>query len=191
MDEVMERIAVALEQIAENTAPAPARNVLGEEITLPNKIVSYNTEVADTATHLDSMGIPWDDRIHASSKAILKDTGQWKSKRGVDPELLKQVQGELLRMLQPVQEVEESPVEETSTIIEEPEITGPVDAPSEATQQDVITVFKELMAVENGPTLGRKLLDEYAAPTLKDVKPEQYSAFILNANERIRNTGKR
>lgn len=42
---------------------------------------------------LDSAGMPWDERIHASSRATVAD-GTWKLKRGVDPELVAQVRGE-------------------------------------------------------------------------------------------------
>jgi len=36
---------------------------------------------------LDSAGFPWDERIHASSRATVAD-GTWKLKRGADPELV-------------------------------------------------------------------------------------------------------
>lgn len=42
----------------------------------------------------DSAGIPWDERIHASTKATNKD-GSWRNKKGVDKELVKQVTDEL------------------------------------------------------------------------------------------------
>lgn len=43
---------------------------------------------------LDKTGLPWDDRIHASSKAKTQD-GSWRTKRGVDAGLLAAVQAEL------------------------------------------------------------------------------------------------
>lgn len=43
---------------------------------------------------LDSKGMPWDDRIHASTKTKISD-GSWKAKRGVEPALLAQVTAEL------------------------------------------------------------------------------------------------
>lgn len=46
------------------------------------------------AVELDKSGLPWDGRIHASSKAKVAD-GSWRAKRGVDPELVKQVEAEL------------------------------------------------------------------------------------------------
>jgi hypothetical protein len=42
----------------------------------------------------DKNGMPWDGRIHASSKAKVAD-GSWRMKRGVDERLVAQVTGEL------------------------------------------------------------------------------------------------
>lgn len=47
-----------------------------------------------TPSNLDKNGLPWDDRIHASSKAKTQD-GSWRTKRGVDAGLLAAVQAEL------------------------------------------------------------------------------------------------
>lgn len=43
---------------------------------------------------LDSKGMPWDERIHASTKTKLV-SGEWKAKRGVDPALVASVEAEL------------------------------------------------------------------------------------------------
>lgn len=44
---------------------------------------------------LDSAGLPWDERIHASTKTKIAN-GQWKSKRGLnDPAFVKRVEDEL------------------------------------------------------------------------------------------------
>jgi len=52
------------------------------------------TPVSDNA-ELDARGMPWDDRIHASTKSKLAN-GNWKNKRGVDRDLLESVEAELL-----------------------------------------------------------------------------------------------
>lgn len=44
---------------------------------------------------LDSEGLPWDHRIHSSSKAFLSKGGGWKKLRGVDPALVATVEAEL------------------------------------------------------------------------------------------------
>lgn len=43
---------------------------------------------------VDAAGLPWDARIHSESKATVAD-GTWRKRRGVDPELVKQVEAEL------------------------------------------------------------------------------------------------
>ena len=47
------------------------------------------------AVELDSEGLPWDARIHSSSKAKLAKTGAWKLARGCPPELAVTVLAEL------------------------------------------------------------------------------------------------
>lgn len=47
---------------------------------------------------LDSKGLPWDGRIHASTKARNKDNS-WKMKRGVEDALIAQVESELRRVM--------------------------------------------------------------------------------------------
>ena len=43
---------------------------------------------------LDSRNIPWDERVHASTKEITAD-GSWRKSRGVSKELVKQIEEEL------------------------------------------------------------------------------------------------
>jgi outer membrane biosynthesis protein TonB len=43
---------------------------------------------------LDAEGLPWDQRIHASSKTRNAD-GTWRQRRGVDPSLVEHVRAEL------------------------------------------------------------------------------------------------
>ena len=45
-------------------------------------------------TSLDSAGLPWDERIHSSSRNTVAD-GTWRRKRGVDESLVQQVEAEL------------------------------------------------------------------------------------------------
>lgn len=46
------------------------------------------------APDFDSAGMPWDERIHASSRATVAD-GTWRKKRGVSDELVAEVETEL------------------------------------------------------------------------------------------------
>ena len=52
-----------------------------------------------TGVELDADGLPWDERIHAGSKALLAKGGGWKKKRGVAPELLASVEAELRQVM--------------------------------------------------------------------------------------------
>lgn len=54
----------------------------------------YTTAEAAGAPDFDSAGMPWDERIHASSRATVAD-GTWRKKRGVSDELVAEVETEL------------------------------------------------------------------------------------------------
>jgi len=51
-------------------------------------------ETPSSGIELDSEGLPWDSRIHSSSRGKIAN-GTWKLMRGVDPALVEQVKGEL------------------------------------------------------------------------------------------------
>lgn len=82
-------------------------------------------------TGLDSQGIPWDARIHASTKTKLQD-GSWKIRRNLDPKTVAEVLDELKgRKGDPVQsDVPPPPVAQAATIVAPPpaaavEVTPP------------------------------------------------------------------
>lgn len=59
---------------------------------------------------LDADGLPWDERIHASTK-VQTARGLWKKRKSVDPELAKAVEAELrARVAPPMPVVPEHPV---------------------------------------------------------------------------------
>lgn len=49
---------------------------------------------ATAAPSVDNTGLPWDERIHSSTKAINAD-GTWKKRRGVTPPIVAKVEAEL------------------------------------------------------------------------------------------------
>jgi hypothetical protein len=55
-------------------------------------------ELPMPVTTLDRNGLPWDERIHASSRAKTAD-GSWRAKRNVDPALVAKVEGELKALM--------------------------------------------------------------------------------------------
>lgn len=71
------------------TNHAPAEELYGRgpvEIQHPNNTIVDNER--------DSENLPWDSRIHSSSKAKV-NSGRWKQKKGVDEAVLAQVKAEL------------------------------------------------------------------------------------------------
>ena len=75
-------------------APAPAPDPAGlTELETPPAPETVDAELASTDL-LDSSGVVWDARIHASTRTKVQD-GTWKMKRGVEPELVAQVMAEL------------------------------------------------------------------------------------------------
>jgi len=71
-------------------APAPMPAPGATAISAPAAPTSHASDV-----ELDSKGLPWDERIHASTKTKVAD-GTWKAKRGInDPALVARVEAEL------------------------------------------------------------------------------------------------
>lgn len=67
----------------------------GREFSLDEAVAavaSANAVVSDPKR--DVNGLPWDERIHSSSRAVNAD-GSWRAKRGVDPGLVAAVEDEL------------------------------------------------------------------------------------------------
>lgn len=92
---------------AVQTATAPETSTASDSAAAAKPEPNEPTSPA-TGVELDKAGLPWDERIHASSKALKAD-GYWKNKRGVDPELLKQVEAELRTVMAvPAPEPEQS-----------------------------------------------------------------------------------
>lgn len=98
------------------------------------------TPVANNV-ELDSEGLPWDNRIHASSKAFLAKGGGWKKKRGIDPAIVATVEAELRQLMST-----QAPTAETAA----PDATPPPPATTNVTPPPApagsITTFPDLMA---------------------------------------------
>lgn len=74
-------------------SPVPAANdVASEDVTRNAAPAETSDTPATPAT--DAAGLPWDERIHASSKALNAD-GTWRRKRGVDETTVARVEAEL------------------------------------------------------------------------------------------------
>jgi hypothetical protein len=101
----------------------------------PTPVVINAASIAQAAHNYetDSRGLPWDERIHSSSKEKNKD-GSWRYKRGVDKNLLPQVEAELLAGRSPNQSTAPMPV-----IAPPPLPTIPVEIPKVFPQATVPT----------------------------------------------------
>lgn len=95
------------EGLLPTTANVTVQNVVHKGVDTPPPPPPAVTETKgepedeghDDGAEIDSRGFPWDARIHASTKTKLKSgptAGAWKPLRGVDENLVKQVEAEYL-----------------------------------------------------------------------------------------------
>ncbi len=69
---------------------------LAEELAIHNgHLETVDTSTGEVEVVLDSVGMAWDSRIHASSHAKLAKNGRWKLIRGVDKDLVIRVEAAL------------------------------------------------------------------------------------------------
>jgi len=88
----------------EENVTAPTMHLEEGEEEVPSLYTAHPSEVAapvamvntNVEGELDAEGIPWDKRIHASSKGKVAK-GTWRTKRGIDVAVLAQVKAELLQ----------------------------------------------------------------------------------------------
>ena len=96
--ELIERLfapAVPAAQLSLDLAPpAPVAPVVAETPATVPPPPFVLPEPPAAPPSVDASGLPWDARIHSESKATVAD-GTWRKRRGVDPELVKQVEAEL------------------------------------------------------------------------------------------------
>ena len=85
-------LAPSMSPGAEASTSAPPPPVATAPTTTTLGVASSAAPAA--SVELDSKGLPWDERIHASTKSKLA-SGEWKNKRGVPPERVTSVEAEL------------------------------------------------------------------------------------------------
>jgi len=111
----------------------------------------------------DSRGIPYDARIHASSRSIKTD-GSWRMKKGVEPELVAKVEAEIRRTL-PTQTVQGAPLPTSQPVIPPAPIS---DIKVELPKTDVPPL------VASVPTAA-PVVEQVAPPSVKDFKPAPHT----------------
>src|SRR5690606_6683101 len=87
------------EGLGGEVAPAaPAPVVMSEEMQAMRQALAAAPAApsveTDASADLDSSGLPWDERIHASNRAKITN-GTWRKKPGVDKDVAAQIEAEL------------------------------------------------------------------------------------------------
>lgn len=85
----------ATQPLGHQAPAAPVAAVTTQSPPLQPHVASAASGTQGGAVVLDSKGRPWDGRIHGSGKTFLAKGGEWKLIRGVDPQLVLQVNAEL------------------------------------------------------------------------------------------------
>lgn len=147
-----------------STVPAPVTNdtplpgALSAEVAAVTTSTNTTSATATSAVPLDSEGLPWDARIHSSSKEKIKD-GTWKIKRGTDKLLIDDVKAELRAVMNiplapaptETQGLHPNPnplsVSAVNAIVKASNPTPPPPTPPAA---GGVTTFAELMAAITG-----------------------------------------
>lgn len=89
-------------KFSEATDPVtPAPGVRESDAASSTAVSSTASPSADAVpgVQVDKRGLPWDARIHASSKAINQTDGLWRAKRGIDPAIVPGVEEELRALM--------------------------------------------------------------------------------------------
>lgn len=135
--EVLERIPANID-MSQVTQPVvePAASIPSDFIVappMPSAATQLGEELHATvpnALGTDSMGLPWDERIHSASFVKTK-SGAWRTRRNIEPSVIKQVEYELIAKLKGQQ----------------PQFTPPVPAlPAEPVPQPVLNLVPPVMA---------------------------------------------
>jgi len=132
---------------AEPTEPAEQPSDWGMNNNDPD-LVRFTSEV-------DRSGIPWDERIHASSKATT-DGGMWRKKRGVTKELIQEVEEELRATTYESSPPPESPAVAAVPVVPDPPADTPepsVAPPGPPTGRTWLEVLTSVTKAQQGGTV--------------------------------------
>ena len=132
----------------------------------PATIIPQGPISPATGATLDKDGLPWDARIHASTKTFNAD-GTWRKKRGVETTLIQTVEGELKKLM-----AIPSPAVAAPTPPVPPPPPGPTVAvapppppPAGATEAELRMQFVGLVGRASAAIQNGKLLDHELSST--------------------------
>lgn len=125
---------------------------------------------------LDSKGMPWDGRIHASSKTTNKD-GSWRYRRNIDETLINQVEAELRGQSAPPSAPVPTDASIAAPVFQQPVSPAPVAAPVVTPVQNVMTpqpissVIAPVHAAPTAPATPANNAYEPQIPAMQQVRP--------------------
>lgn len=151
-------------------------------VTALENTTSTNTTTANVSNvEVDSEGLPWDARIHSSSKATIKD-GTYKLKRGLDPDYVAGIKAELAGVMNipavasttpppPQPDVNPFSVSTVNKLIDAGNGATVINTPPPpAPQTGAITTMAQLVpaitAKKLDPTFVTGVLQQYQIPSL-------------------------
>lgn len=117
--------------------------------------------LAEEVPEFDKRGMPWDERIHASSKSINAD-GTWRNKRGIDKETLEAVEKELLSA-------------KPETVVEQSDPEPPVEVTFKDVQGALvkaISAMKDVKDASGVPVIGnfsQKLMAKFNVSNINEL----------------------
>lgn len=128
-----------------DTSPAPTIAFAPAVLTAPSPAPTAAPLTAPPAAtgsgERDSKGMPWDGRIHASTKAKVAD-GSWRYKRGVEDATIAQIEGELRAALaapaapafgpHPFSDTQQPAAPAVAPVVAPPPVVAPAPAPAVA-----------------------------------------------------------
>lgn len=144
---------------APTSTPTPPVAPLPPVVTQPSAAAPVALPTANPVpgVEVDARGLPWDARIHSREKTKLVN-GNWKNKRGVDENLLQQVEAELAQVM--AIPASSSPAPSASVPLPPQTPTppaAPTDAPSATTASPSSEPFPELMKLIVSATTAGKI----------------------------------
>lgn len=175
-----------VDMTATTLTPTPPP-VIAPSVATPDSSAAPVAPHTASPVEVDNRGLPWDARIHSRERTKLQN-GQWKNKRGTDPELVKQVEAELAGVMSsapvsaPVVIVAPPPSPATSANVASPSNVTPPPAPSNV-MLDFPSIMRKITTAVTGKimtaTQAAELAQRYGvtSPALLINRPDLFPAI--------------
>jgi len=166
-------------------APPVAENEPPVIATIPPPPVPASS----SAVLFDQNGLPWDGRIHASTKTTTA-SGGWTKKRGVDADLVRHVEAELRNIMAappaPAGVVPPPPTVEAVSALDPAAMFGgasptPADAPPSA-QPSAAAEFARVMRIVNAKQAAGLMSTEMSTAIAQQLGLTKVGDFMLRAD---------